>query len=253
MAIGLLTANELIATIRNSAMPTVLVEGPTDAYVYRAVEAEAKLSFGTLLPCGGRSTLLEIYRRRDELRDRRCAFLADRDMWIFSGIPSEYTDVIFTSGYSIENDLFSDGAVERLFDEIEQRVFADLVAAVTRWFTFEAEEFLANREHRVGDHLDRLIKPGTVGLCPDWCRARGFREPDTRFCSEVRSEFRMKLRGKHLAAIYHRILHAPQRRSKYVPANLIELASKSPGNLALFALCDKVRAALAIPEGAPAG
>ena len=34
-------------------------------------------------------------------------FVADQDMWFFTGIPEKYRDtIIFTRGYSLENDLY---------------------------------------------------------------------------------------------------------------------------------------------------
>ena len=73
-------------------------------------------------PVGGRETLLAVYKRRNEFAHLPVAFVADRDLWLFSGIPPDYPDIIWTEGYSIENDLYADANLENLLDadEVEE-------------------------------------------------------------------------------------------------------------------------------------
>ena len=111
-----LTVEELVATLRNSDLPTVIVEGQDDMRIYRWVEERLGSRTANVLPTGGRPNLLSVYERRREFLDLPVAFVADQDMWLFSGIPTEYGGVIWTEGYSIENDLYADADLEKLLE-----------------------------------------------------------------------------------------------------------------------------------------
>ncbi len=104
-----LTADILIATIKRSALPTIFVESKDDAIIYRGFESFLGIGKIDFIQCGGRNTVLKIYERRNELSSKKIKFIADRDMWVFTSVPAEYLEVIFTQGYSIENDLYTDG------------------------------------------------------------------------------------------------------------------------------------------------
>ncbi len=89
-----------------------------------------------LRPAGGRDKLLQIYKRRSEFSQVLVAFIADQDMWLFSGIEPGYKDVIWTSGYSIENDLYSDANLESLLDENETAEHQLILDSISTWFAF---------------------------------------------------------------------------------------------------------------------
>ena len=112
------TVEELVAALRRSALPTVLVEGQEDIRIYRWLEARLGNRAANVLPTGGRENLLSIYAKRHEFADLPVAFVADKDMWLFSGVPSDYEEVIWTEGYSIENDLYTDAERENLLENL---------------------------------------------------------------------------------------------------------------------------------------
>jgi hypothetical protein len=104
-----LTIDDIVATLKRSSLPTVLVEGKEDIIIYRQIEqlfGATKINF---LPCGGRNTLLKIFERRNEFSNIKTFFIADKDMWVFETPPIEYHEVLFTTGYCLENDLYIDG------------------------------------------------------------------------------------------------------------------------------------------------
>ena len=115
------TVKELVATLRRSTLPTVLVEGQVDMRIFRWVEEHLGSQTANVLPAGGREKLLCIYKERHEFADLPVAFVADRDMWLFSGTPSDYDEVIWTEGYSIENDLYAGAELENLLDSEEMQ------------------------------------------------------------------------------------------------------------------------------------
>lgn len=126
----LLTVDDALSTLSHSSLPSLVVEGGSDVIVLRRLEQmlpEAKLS---VFPVGGKDTVLGIFDRRAELQGVKCVlFFVDRDVWIYSATPDQYMhdDISTTTGYSIENDMCSDGELERLLTVAERTNFsADL-------------------------------------------------------------------------------------------------------------------------------
>ena len=113
------TVDELVATLHRSELPTVVVEGKDDMQIYRWVEARIGNRNADVLPVGGRENPLSVYERRTEYAHLPVAFVADRDMWLFSGIPPGYRDIIWTEGYSIENDLYLGAELENMLDPMK--------------------------------------------------------------------------------------------------------------------------------------
>ena len=126
MARAIPTQDELISSIKRSALINVLIEGPDDVMIYEHLREKITLDI-SILPCGGRSTLIEIYKRKSEFSDKKVVFIADQDVWIFGEKPADYEDIIFTSGYSIENDLFDFGQslILKLLNVDEKAIFFD--------------------------------------------------------------------------------------------------------------------------------
>ena len=82
-------AEVLIAYLAKSHLPTVLIEGETDGTVFRKIQKRLGLKHITFLPCGSRSQVLEIFSERNQFESKQVAFFADRDLWYFTGIPSD--------------------------------------------------------------------------------------------------------------------------------------------------------------------
>jgi hypothetical protein len=101
------TVNELVSMLRHSSEPTILVEGPDDIMVYRWLKQHIEPLKASPIDCGGRQNLLSVYERRNEFSHVKTVFLADKDLYVFLGIPEEYSDVLWTTGYSIENDIYA--------------------------------------------------------------------------------------------------------------------------------------------------
>lgn len=226
MPVPSLTADELAAVLKRTSLPTILVEGSGDAQAYRHIEDLLPLSGASTLPCGGRSTLLEMYKRKAEFEHIKLAFLADRDMWVFDGIPSGYDDIVWTRGYSIENDLYGESGIDRLLTPAERERFTQLIASTCRWFAFCVEEYKAGRASNVSLHLTQVVPPGTTALSNTLAVSHGFYEPSQQTYSLVLRNYETHLRGKTLFEILLRLLSAAERRSKYSAANIVELCIK---------------------------
>lgn len=240
------TTEELIQVLRRSSLPTVLVEGRCDMSVYRWLEIWDNACQVDVLPCGGRTNLLKIYERRTEFCHIPCVFVADRDMWIFSNVPTEYGDVVFTNGYSIENDLMAGCKLfQRLFSEEEKAKFAALCDVLSQWFAFEVERFLANESYEVNLHLNVLIPLGTTTIDVNALHPRVFRTPNSRLVSSIRKAFHVKFRGKNLVDLYYRFLGDANRQgTRFRRENIVELAAKGSRSKYAQSLSHSVRARL---------
>ncbi len=105
---------------------------------------------------------------------RKSWFLADRDMWLYSGIPSEFKEIVFTHGYSIENDVLCCTAVHRLLTADERRRFASTLKQLARWFALEVNEYLAGRAAVVDVHINQIVPLGETTLRSDIAATRGY-------------------------------------------------------------------------------
>jgi len=222
------TVEELVAALRRSSLPTVLVEGQDDIRIYRWVEERLGSQTANVLPTGGRPNLLSVYERRNEFSGLPVAFVADRDMWLFSGIPSEYDGVIWTEGYSVENDLYVDAELEKLLEPEEVQEHQQLLDAIVEWFAFEVDEYLAERHFEVNIHCNRIVPLGQTEIDEDFRKSRGFRPPGEGTRRRIRTEYQLQLRGKQLYQLLERILNARNRGTRYNISSLREIAVKLP-------------------------
>ncbi len=87
--------------------------------------------------------LFEHFRDRNEFSN--ICFIADRDTWIFGSIPERFVakNLIFTFGYSVENDIFIDGKLENLLTPEEMRVFDGEIEKFVRWFSAAAFRYIS--------------------------------------------------------------------------------------------------------------
>lgn len=228
MQIVQLSSDELVQTLRRSQLPTILVEGRDDMTIYRWLEAWNVQERIDVMPCGGRVRLLEVFSRRAEFEHTPCVFLADQDMWLFSAIPVEYREIIFTRGYSIENDILDDfPLLLNLLSATEKTEFDSLCDALAAWFAFEVEQFRRSLEFRVDIHPNRLVPLGSTTFDEASISPRNFRKPNKRLVRSIRNSFFLKFRGKSLVDLFVRILNAPGRTSKYSRHNILEMSSKN--------------------------
>lgn len=99
------TVDELVNTLKRSSIPNIVIEGTDDVFVYRWLKKKINKPLAGLLACGGRDKLFQIFDRRNEFPNTNVVFIADQDSYKFDGIPDNRKDIIFTSGYCIENDI----------------------------------------------------------------------------------------------------------------------------------------------------
>ncbi|MBI1930639.1 DUF4435 domain-containing protein [Candidatus Poribacteria bacterium] len=222
------TVDELVDTLKHSSLPTILVEGDDDMMIYRWVEERIGIRMADAFPCGGRKTLLAVYARRAEFSHLKTAFVADRDMWLFTAIPPEYSDVVWTEGYSIENDLYAGSNLEDLLDRDEASEHKQVLRCLIEWFAFEVEAFRRGNEAQTDIHPDRIVLRGTVSISQQFVARRGYLQPNHATVMEIEAVYKLKLRGKTLFELLVRYLSAPNRSVKHSIKGLYEIAFKTP-------------------------
>ena len=218
--------DEFVASLRHSNLPTIIVEGQEDMPIFRWVEARLGIGNADVVEVGGRKKLLSIFERRHEFPNLPVAFVADKDMWLFSGIPSDYDGVIWTEGYSIENDLYAGAKLEDLLDTEEAQEYQQLLDAIVEWFAFEVEEYLAGRFFEVHKHCRHVVPLGQTQVDEKFRNDRDFRRPGKKTYQQIRDEYVFKLRGKQLFQVLERILNTPSRGTRYNVNSLRETALK---------------------------
>ncbi|MFY0579669.1 hypothetical protein ACN28S_40335 [Cystobacter fuscus] len=226
MPVPLPTTEELVSLLKRTSLPTLLVEGTGDAQVYRHIEESLQTLGVNALSCGGRTTLLELFVRRSEFNHIKTVFLADKDMWLFSGVPASYPDVVWTTGYSIENDIYSGSDIEKIMTTDEDGQFRQLLSFVCKWFAFCVDEYMLGRDANVAIHPNEISPFGTIGIDSSFASKYGFKDPDPLTYDLIIKNYTSHLRGKTLFQVLLRVLAASSRESKYSKANLMELCVK---------------------------
>lgn len=200
-----LTPEILIETIKRSNLPTVLVEGTDDFDIYRNFENKIGVRKVDFIPCGGRNTILEIYKRKSEFLSKKVMYIADKDTWIFNSIPVEYLEIIFTSGYSIENDLFVDAEIflSNLLTKNENLRLNTFISNVLNWFAFEVDKFLNNQAYDAKFSEITLLNTSvldrtTNNLTVEFLTNKNFIPPNNNTLNDLAQNYKVKFRGKFI-------------------------------------------------------
>src|SRR5580765_1955058 len=159
------TVDELVALLKATALPTVIVEGDTDMSVVRWIESTLGATTANMLPCGGRTALFALFERRQELPGP-IAFMADLDMYVVSGVPLAMKQIVWTEGYSLENDAYvgAEQFLRRLMTPEETQVYERLLDSICLWFAEQIRLHLAGQPAACGTSVCQLIPIGGTQL-----------------------------------------------------------------------------------------
>jgi hypothetical protein len=248
MPLPSLNVNEIVTLLKRTNIPTVLVEGIGDFNVLRLIEERATYSVREIdfIPCGGKQTLFNVYKRKNEFSSKKVAFLADRDMNLFKDKTKHLKEIVWTKGYSIENDIFAGSKfLLKLLKTKETLEFETTIREICRWFAFEVEKYLRDEEFNVQYSIYKICRGHPSKLCSKFLVEIGFRQPDGELLKDIIINFKFKLRGKQIFQVLERILNSKKRYSKFSKNNLIELALKlNQKNIYLNNLIEKISSVL---------
>ncbi len=217
---------EIISYLGKTSLPTLLVEGEDDADIYRWLEGQLGIFTGSILICSGRDTLISIYRKRSTFTHRKLAWLADLDMWRYSVPPPDLTGIIFTTGYSIENDLYAGSDIESLLETAERSQHARLLAVACRWFAYEILESQSGRLTKCATNINRVVDFSIMDISPAFVIHRGYTEPPLSLVDQLAGDYKLQLRGKTLLEVLVKYLSDSNRNPKYGYAAIVELCLK---------------------------
>ena len=203
-----LTEEELFSTLRHSHLPTILVEGKDDFKIYRWIEEELQTDFEVdILPCGCRSVLFSVYQNRSNLKNE--IFVADKDIYVYTSVPEKYSDIIFTNGYSIENDLYDGKRIETMFNEQDAALFAKGLDSYVRYYAYQLKCYFNN--------LPSCLKKSPQEVLHDYeLKPEFMPESDVQDVFEyIINKYDLLLRGHSLFQLLNMVLCRKARASKF--------------------------------------
>ena len=220
-------ANSLVNILKSRVQPTIVVAGDKynvsiiDKLVkYHGVEAKTERIHK-------RDTLLSVYERRNEFIHLPVAFVVDQEVNLFTRNPERHTDIIWTEGYSLKNDLYADADLEVLLEPHEVWRHQQVLNSIIDWFAFEVEEFLNGNPVKMDFQLSEIVPEGEFKLHKDFCQRRGFRQPLPEHVRQIRDRYKFLLPGDFLFQVLARFLNTRGRDFKF------KMATNSLYNLAL--------------------
>ena len=195
-----------------------------------------KISFQ---PCYGRENLLALFNRREEIKSCKLVFVADKDTYVYSKVPAEYNEIIWTSGYSIENDVYEGRKIEQLLDKKEVVKFEKALTTFIQYYAFQLENF-RNRRLFQFEHHPKNILGKDYSLNLEAIKQYKYTEPTTETIDYLTADYDLLIRGKTLLDLLIIFLSHPKRLVKHSRSSLLEYGCKLMTNNALAQLLQKI-------------
>lgn len=238
-----LTEDEIVETLKRSSLTTVLVEGKDDMLIYRWIEEEIGIQNANFLSCGGRDRLLKVFERRDEFNHIKTVFVADKDSFVYEETPVEFEEIIWTKGYSIENDLYQGQKIEQLLDLNENVKFRKAIKNFITYYAFEIEQFQKKLIYNFANHPSQVLCDAQ-NLKEDFLNEINFENPSEETIQYLQNEYDLLLRGKSLFALLVRFLSAKKRGVKHNKKSLLEHCYKMYRSDSINSIVEKLKTRL---------
>ncbi|PDS22184.1 DUF4435 domain-containing protein [Flavobacterium branchiophilum] len=218
-----LTVDEIIATLQRTSLTTVLVEGTDDVMIYRWIEDEIGITKANFMPCGGRRNLIEIFERRSEYPNVKVIYVADKDSYIYTSTPEEYNEIIWTNGYSIENDLYFGRNIESILSKEEKDIFVKSLDSFIEYYSFEVEKMLSgSKDFTLRNHPQHIICEIQHIVKQEYLDSINFKSASTEIIQNIKTNYDVMIRGKSLFALLTRIVSNKNREIKHSKPSLLE-------------------------------
>jgi hypothetical protein len=142
-------------------------------------------------------------------KSKKYLFLADQDRWIFEGIPKEYQDqpnLIFTTGYCIENDLYTDGEemLNQMLTPKELAMVQASIQTIIKWYVFNLNQAEERQDLDFNFSNTERFKISEANFAPDYLQSISYKEPNQEAIikKDLVSHYRLRLRGKYFFELY---------------------------------------------------
>lgn len=235
-----LTVDELVEYLKRSSLTTVIVEGKDDIIIYRWIEEKIGITNASFLSCGGRDKLLQIFERRDEFSHIKTVFVADKDCFVYSSIPQQYNDLVWTRGYSIENDLYHGRFVEKLLNVNEEVNFRIALKNFITYYAFEVESYNKKVVYNFSNHPNQVLTDKHE-LNQVFLQSINYNEPSANTIRYLQEEYDLLIRGKSLFALLLRFLSHSRRDIKHSKLGLLESCYKLSGQNTLNEVIERIK------------
>jgi len=217
-----LSVDEIVNTLKRSSLTTVLVEGKDDILIYRWIENEIGVTNANFFPCGGRGKLLEVFERRAEFPNIKVVFVADKDAYVYVNPPANLDEIIWTNGYSIENDLYYGRNIELLLDKAEKDIFLKSLNSFIEYYAFEVQNYLEGKEFCFRNHPQNIICEIQNEVKKEFLKQINFVTAKNEISENLLNNYDVLIRGKSLFALLTRILSKHNRTIKHSKMTLLE-------------------------------
>lgn len=217
-----LSDDELISAINHSSEPYIIVEGPDDVMIYRWILDDLACE-GCLEPREGCGSVKRLFKRKGEITNPKTIFICDKDTIVYTGIvPEECKGIIYTEGYSIENDLYQGKALEnKLFKKQDKIIFSKVLDSFLRAYACELEKFRESLGFDFTINPERILDKNDYSLKMDVLN--DFKEPANETVNYLRSNYDLLLRGHSLFSLVRIVLGRKDRSIKWTINHLYEL------------------------------
>lgn len=220
-----LSDDELISAINHSSEPYVIVEGDDDVMIYRWLldDIGAIAALEHRQGCGG---VKNLFFRKGEITNPKIAFVCDRDTNVYTGkTPKGCGGIIYTKGYSIENDLYYGRKLEKkLFEAKDRELFEKALNSFLLYYGCELEKFsegkvfdLRRKPEAIINHKDYSLRISQ--LC-------NYKEPSTETIEHLKSKYDLLIRGHSLFKLVGMILRRKTRKPQYEVDTIYEMCFK---------------------------
>lgn len=235
-----LTEDEIVEYLKRSSLTTVLVEGKDDMIIYRWIEEEIGIHNANFMSCGGRDRLLKVFARRNEFSHIKTIFVADKDAYVYDSVPDNLNEIIWTSGYSIENDLYQGQRIEQLLDINEKVKFRKAVDNFITYYAFEVEQFQKKLIFNFANHPNQILCDAQE-LKQDFLSEINFQNPNATTIKYLQEEYDLLLRGKSLFALLIRFLSSKKRKIKHNKNSLLEHCFKMQKSESVVSIIEQLK------------
>ena len=196
---------------------------------------------GAVMPCGGSGTLFKLIFRFNEITNPKVAFLAHQDSAASKGGHVVHHRLVYTLGYSIENDVIAGSHIDRLIRQDEREHFDRIRRLVAKFFSFEDECAAAEGRDAVWNvSVPSIISLPEVKLAQHIEHASEILNYNTAFYRKLYRQIKKLLRGKQLLQMYMLELNRPGRDARFTRAGVIRFRAVLGRNYRLRALADAI-------------
>lgn len=195
--------NELIATLKRTSLPTIIVEGSDDIIIYRKLEEILSGKNISTLPVGGREKVLALFLRRNEFSNTKCAFIADKDVWVTTGVPHDYISdcLFFTEGYSIENEVYVDARLRNMIPEADLHHYEKDLDSFIEWYALALSRHLQDPSEKISLHSNQVLNQTDRKILIELKQSETY---PNELKEHIRKNYMNQLRGKSLLDIFNR-------------------------------------------------